>query len=644
MSQPTYPKLFSSVQAGRLALSNRLAMLPHGTAMVRDGILTDQDIAYYQNRSRDLGLVITGATVATQDAAFRARILAEGFNPDARAMMQKRCDVVHANGAKIVGQLCHLGRETNGMEAEYAPRSASAIRGPRDPYPPKEMTEKEIRAFIDDFAHAALNLQESGYDGVELHAAHGYLFAQFLSQASNQRDDHWGGSVENRLRLVLETIAATRELCRPDFAIGIRLSADEETADGLGIRDSVAIAQGIDAQGLSDYLSITIGMRGAYVKDATHPVAPAARAAGIIRKECGLPIIVGQKIQSPELAEQILQEGSADIIGMARALVADADFAAKARRGEGDRIRPCVGLNQDCRAFFPHLHCAVNPETGRETHAPFHETTDTPAKKKVAIVGGGPAGMEAARLLSQRGHNVTLFEASDALGGQFLLAASLPHRSGLLKIVDHLMGELRRGSVDIRLQTPITSMQDLASFDEVVLATGAEPAPMDDPVGALREESWFDILQNGAPQPFGSGHVVFADDGTGFWFSYGVAELLAQAGWRVTFLTPAAALGTHLPPESVAPMLGRLGAAQTVFRVLSAPYETDETGVTMVNLTSGVEEHIACDLLVRQTGRRARKLDLGADADDRLHQIGDCVTPRRISHALFEGQRLGRTL
>jgi 2,4-dienoyl-CoA reductase (NADPH2) len=617
-------------------------MLPHGTAMVQGGIPTEEDIAYYAARARGLGLVITGATVATPDAAFRARILTEGWNADARAVMQRRCDVVHAAGAKIVGQLCHLGRESTGMDSEYAPKGPSAIRSPRDPWPPQEMDEGQILAFIDGFATAALNLQAAGYDGVELHAAHGYLFAQFMSEASNHRTDAWGGSMENRTRLVTETVARVRAVCRPDFIIGVRLSADEETADGLGVRDTVGIGQLLAGQGETDYLNITIGMRGAYVKDATHPAAPAARAAGIIRAETGLPVIVGQKIQTPEMAEKLLADGVADLVGMARALIADPGFADKARSGQAARIRPCVGLNQDCRAFSPHLHCSLNPEVGRETRAPFDRITPA-TPKRLAIIGGGPAGLEAARIATARGHKVTIFEATEALGGQFLLAASLPGRSGLLRMVDHLVDEMRHADVVIRFNTRIDDLSALdADFDEVIVATGALPAGLPDAPGPLPTLSWAEVLRDGAPAPFGSGRAVFADDGTGFWFTYGVAEMLVAAGWHLTLLTTSAALGGHLPHESVAPMLGRLGAGGTDFRVLMAVEATGAGVVTAVNLTSGAEHIIPADLLVVQTGRIvAPHPHKGARP---VHAIGDCVTPRRITHALFEAQRLARIL
>ncbi len=641
-----FPKLFSSFESGRLNLKSRLVMLPHGTAMVNQGVPTEDDLAYYAARARGLGLVITGATIAHPHAAFRARHLVEGFNPGAIPIMRRRSAIIHDLGAKLVGQLCHLGRETIGAESEYPPIGASARRSPRDPYPPHVLAQDEMAEIIEGFALSAANLQQGGYDGVELHGAHGYLFAQFLSPATNTRTDDWGGTAEKRLRLLHDTIERIRTTCGDGFIIGVRLSADEETEDGLGVRDTVSIGQALARQGETDYLNITVGMRGNYVKDATAPIAPAARAAGIVRRECGLPVIVGQKIQTPELAEQLLSEGAADMIGMARAFVTDPDFAGKAASGQSGRIRPCVGLNQDCRAFSPHLHCSLNPATGRETRAPFARLTTTETPKRLAIIGGGPAGMEAARVAAMRGHAVTLFESSDALGGQFLLAASLPHRGGLLRFIDHLIGELRRTDAVVKLGTRITSIAELGDgFDEAIIATGAIPAPLTNETSGMPVKSWFEILRDGAPAPTGHSHAVFVDDGTGFWFSYGVAEILAAAGWRVTFLTSSAVIGANLPVESIPPLLARLGAADTTFRVLSGVEDVGDGVVQAVNLTSGREDLIECDLVVFQTGRNVEHGPAMKDPSAMTsYRIGDCVAPRRITHALFDAQRIARTI
>lgn len=642
--------LSSPFASGRLSMRNRIVMLPHGTSMVRAGKPTEADLAYYSARAEGVGMVITGATVAHPEAVVRQRNRIEAFDPDVIPALRLRATAVKAHGAVIIGQLNHVGRESMGSESEFVPVSASAQRASADPYPPHALEDGEIAALVAGFAAAAANLQAAGYDGIELHAAHGYLLAQFLSPATNTRSDRWGGSPERRFRLVRDIVEAVRERCGGAFLIGVRLSADEEVSGGLGIRDTVAICGLLAAIGEVDYLSITIGTRGRYVKDATTPVAPAARAAAIIRKECPLPVIVGQKIQTPQLAEQLLSEGAADMIGMARAFVAEPRFAAKVLDGDGARIRPCVGLNQDCRSFSPHLYCAVNPETGRETVPECGPLAPTKERRRVAVVDGGPAGMECARVASARGHEATLFEASGVLGGQFLLAASLPGRSGLSRLIDHLIGELRILGARVELNAQIVDLDGLQGYDAVVVATGGLPVPPTLETAGQRTpscKSWHDIVAEGAPAPFGDRLAVFADDGTGFWTSYGIVELLTEAGWRVTVATTAGAIGNNMPAESMPSLLERLGRGGTRFRVLSGLARCVDGGVVLANLASGMEEVLPCDLVVVQTGRRATPPIPAAGWESRrgdLHFIGDCVAPRRISHALFEAQRVGRML
>ena len=648
MSQSAFPALFSPFSRGRLTVTNRLVMLPHGTSMVRDGIPTEDDLAYFAARVRGVGLVITGATVAHPSAVVRQRNRVEAFDKRVLPALSRRTAMVKSHGGVIVGQLNHVGRETVGSESDFPPVSASARRAARDPYPPHALDDGEILDLVQGFADAAANLQAAGYDGVELHAAHGYLLAQFLSPATNDRTDRWGGTPEKRLRFLKESIERVRERCGDGFLVGVRLSADEEIAGGLAVRDTAAIGRSLAVTGAVDYLSLTIGVRGGYIKDVTFPEAPAARVAGIVRSECGLPVIVGQKVASPETAERLLAEGVADLVGMARAFIADPAFAIKAGTGLGEPIRPCVGLNQDCRTFSPHIHCAVNPQTGRERQPEFGPLRRAVHPSKVAVVGGGPAGMEAARIAALRGHEVTLFEASDALGGQFLLAASLPHRSGLLRFTDYLIGEVRRHDVAVKLGTRIDDVASLAAaFETVIVATGAIPGEVPAEELGLRVVSWWDVLTKGAPAPSGGGNALFADDGGGFWTSYGIVEMLAEAGWRVTFATPSAAIGGGVPPESLGALLGRLGRAGTRYRVLTHADAGADGCARLIDLASGEEEQAAFDLFVRQTGRLACRPEATNGRDEyraATFHVGDCVTPRRISHALFEAQRVTRTL
>lgn len=363
-----FPRLFSPLTVGPVTLRNRIVMLPHGTSMVAAGAPTDDDIAYYESRARSgAGLLITGAAVVSPDSARRGRKLIETYNDDVLPMLARRATAVRAQGAAIVGQIVHLGRESIGMESDHPLIAPSPIRSPRDLFSPHEMDEADIRRVIVDFTRSASNLKATGHDGVEIHGAHGYLVGQFLSPATNHREDRWGGDPERRMRFLFELIDAIRSACGDAFLLGLRLSADEEQAEGLELPDTRRIAEAVARGHPVDYLSVTLGTRGAYVKDATQPEATAARAAGTLRAASGLVTIVGQRFTSPALAEAALAAEQADAIGFARAFVADGDWVAKAERNEAGRIRPCIGLNQDCRAFAPHLHCAVNPLAGRES-------------------------------------------------------------------------------------------------------------------------------------------------------------------------------------------------------------------------------------------------------------------------------------
>jgi 2,4-dienoyl-CoA reductase (NADPH2) len=644
----SYPRLFEPYSLGHTRLANRIVMLPHGTGMLRDGAITQDDIAYYEARARSgPGLMITGAAVVHPSSAMKLRTLVEVYSDHVLEGLQKRADMVRSHGVVMVGQIVHLGRELIGGESEFAPMAPSPIRSPRDPFPPHTLDEDEIRMLVEAFGHSAYNLKRTGHDGVEIHGGHGYLVGQFLSPATNHRDDAYGGTPENRIRFLREVIESIRTRCGDAFLLGLRLSADEEIPDGLSIPDTARIAKTVSDYGSVDYLSITLGTRGMYVKDATAPEATSARAAKIIRDASGMPIIVGQRITRPEIAERILAEGQADLIGMARAFIADADWVGKAARGEAERIRPCVGLNQDCRAFSPHLHCAVNPTAGRELRIEFKNTGPASQVRRIAVVGAGPAGLEAARVAASRGHQVTLFEATDGIGGQFLYAASLPHRSDLRRLIDHIGLELRRHSVRIEFRARIDGAQDLGgNFDMAVVATGAVAKPLPEQFLSPRVMRWFDILEQGAPVPTASGRAVLVDDGSAFWWTYGVGEMLVEAGWRLLIATPSAIVAGAIPTESVGPLLARLGRGGTEYRVLTVLDEVAQDGASLMNVASGNVEAVTCDLIVLQTGRAAvsglanslRRSGMEA------HAIGDCVTPRRMSHAVFEAQRLALSL
>jgi 2,4-dienoyl-CoA reductase (NADPH2) len=643
-----YPRLLQPFESGRLRLANRLVVLPHGTSMVRDGNITAEDIAYFEARARSRpGMIVMGAIIVHPTSSLRGHHLVEAYHREGFEMLKRRADAVRAHGVKVVGQLVHLGREMIGGELNYAPSAPSPIRSPRDPFAPHELSRREITTLVQAFGESAANLKATGHDGAEIHGAHGYLVAQFLSPATNERTDAYGGTPEKRMRFLLEVLEAMRQRCGDDFILGLRLSADEEIADGMGIQDTARVASELARLGYADYLSITLGTRGSYVKDVSSPVAPTARAAHIIRDACGLPIIVGQRITTPDVAERLLADGDADLIGVARAVIADPDWMAKAARGEADRIRPCIGLNQDCRAFAPHLHCAINPATGRELLPEFGASRPATKPRRIAVIGGGPGGLEAARVAALRGHQVTVFEASDGLGGQFLYASALPHRKDLRNFIDYLRGELRHHQVGVEMRTRIDDPAQIKdTFDVAIIATGAVAKPVPEEFVGDRVISWFDVLASGAPSPEENNRAVLVDDGSAFWWTYGVAETLVQAGWQLLIATPSAAIAQHIPAESASALLARLGRAGTEYRVLTTLYEVAADGAHLMNVTSGEEFVFDCGLVVMQTGRAplANLVEPFELSGMEYHTIGDCVTPRRMSHAVFEAHRLASTL
>lgn len=644
-----HKNLFSPFKIGRMELENRLTVLPYGTAMVRDGRPLAGDIAHFEAIARSQpGLMISGATMVHPTTTGRNRILVEAFDEGIIEDLKKKTDVIHQYNVKLFAQLIHLGREWAVTDSDYPPMAPSPIRSPRDAYPPREMTLEDIQEIVDAFGRSAWNMQRAGYDGIDIHAAHGYLVAQFLSPSTNHRTDAYGGTPEKRLRFLLEVIDSIRHYCGEDMGLSVRLSADEELIDGLEIRDSVEIAKALQEHGGVDLLNITMGTRGAYVKDMTAPEATAANAARAIKNQCDLPILLGQRISNPDLASKLLSEGTTDLIGMARAFIADPEWITKVRSGEPERIRPCLNFNQDCRAFSPHLHCGVNPAVGRESLPEFAELKPALHKKRIAVIGGGPGGLEATLTAARRGHQVTVYEATGGFGGQFLYASSVPHREALKRLVDHQLGELRRLGVSMHLEHPIVDRRDLSEeYDAAIIATGATAKPLPAELSAAGAHLWIDILNEGVPELRGNGNAIFIDDGSGFWWNYGVAEALTLGGWKVTIVTPSAAIASQIPHESVSPLLARLGAAETQFEVLTGLDSYSGSEVTLTSLTSGLDFTIPCDLLVVHTGRQSvsgPKSALQEAGIQEIHAVGDCLTPRRVSFATFEAQRVGRSI
>jgi 2,4-dienoyl-CoA reductase (NADPH2) len=638
VSETAYPHLFTPGTIAGLTIRNRIVQPPMGTGLIVGGRVTPREAAYFEERAKHgVGLIITGAAGVHPTTLFPVRILMEGYDEDAIDSVRLRVDAVKRHGARIFGQMAHLGRESPGGQTESIPMAPSAVRSPRDPGMPHEMSLADIRMIVDAFAKTAENFKTAGYDGVEIHAAHGYLVAQFLSLPSNHRTDAYGrDTLEGRTRMLREIIEAIRERCGADYPLGARFSADEEVRGGLTIDDTREIIVTIQDVARLDYVSITQGMRGAYVKDSSWNEGFALRHAAAVKQDVDVPVIGVGRIRYPELAEHALAEGQADFIAVGRGQIADPEWVTKAREGRVEQIRPCIGVVQDCRSAHGILACTVNARVGREEE--WGPPLRAARKRRMVVAGGGPGGLEAARVAAEAGHEVVLYEREDAVGGQVRVAAAGPTREEQLDFIAYLQRELARLGVDVRLATPATA--DAVRSDNpdlVVVATGATPMPPPFPVdGDARVVTVWDLL-GGKVRDVG-GRAVVVDDATGFWHGVSAAEYLAERGAVVEVLTPARAVGMAIPHESVPPLLTRLRSGGVRFTPLAVVTAVDGTTVRFADSITGEPSETTADLVVVKSelvveDELVRHLDGDVPA---LVAIGDCAAPRRMNHAVLE--------
>jgi 2,4-dienoyl-CoA reductase (NADPH2) len=506
-----YPHLFRPLELGFATLPNRIMMGSMHTG----------------HEARPDGMAALAAFYAERAAGGAALIVTGGFSPnDAgnlgphRAQFSSSSDskkhqvipqAVHDAGGRIVLQLLHSGRY-GFHERIIAP---SAVKSPINPNAPREMTPAEIARTIEDFANAAVLAREAGYDGVEVMGSEGYLITQFLAARTNHRADEWGGALGNRMRFATEIVRRTRAAAGRDFIIVYRISALDLVEGGLSAEEIVEVARSIEQAGAT-ILNTGIGWHEARIPTISQAVPRGAFAWATrrLKQAVGIPVVASNRINAPEVAEEILARGDADMVSLARAMLADERFAAKARAGDRAGINICIACNQACLDHYfigQPASCVVNPRAGRELRLMFEKVKTA---KRIAVVGGGPAGLACAANAAERGHEVTLFEKSDRLGGQFNLAKVIPGKQEFAESVAYYEERLRRAGVKILLgRAP--SEGDLAKFDEVVVATGITPRTLDLP-GADHPKvvSYVDVLSGRAK--VGQNVAIVGMGGIGF--------------------------------------------------------------------------------------------------------------------------------
>jgi 2,4-dienoyl-CoA reductase (NADPH2) len=607
-----------------------------GTALMDMGRVTEREVAFQEERARSgVGLIVTGAAMVHPSSRFPARILVEAWDEDGIDALRSRCKSVQRHGSRMFGQLAHLGRESPGGQTDFAPMGPSPVPHERDPGVPHEMTRADIRMIVDAFGRSAENFQAAGFDGLEIHAAHGYLISQFLSASSNYRDDGYGGPLENRIRLLIEIVDELRTRCGREYPVGVRLSGDDYIEGGLTLEDTRRIASKLQELSPVDYVSLTTGLRSYYVKDTTFPEGFALEMASTLKRDLDVPLIVAGRIRYPEMAERALAEGQTDFVGIARAQLADPEWVEKARVGAADRIRPCIGIVQDCRRNDG-ISCTIHARTGRESE--WGPPRRASVARRVVVAGGGPGGLEAARVAAEAGHSVVLYERLDVLGGQLRIAAAGPTRGELLDFVSYLDREVRRLGVEFRLSAEATPELVLADEpDLVICAAGATP---EQPAFPTADGAWvvtiWELLAGLVPELPARALVV--DDGSGFWHAISAAEYLAERGADVELLTPAPGVALAIPHESARNVAERLGSSSVRVRVLSRVSAVNGNSVTLLEGFGAKPSETQADIVVVRTALRAndRLARALAGTGPAVAAIGDAAAPRRLNHAVLD--------
>lgn len=651
MSHPAFPHLFEPLVLRGKRLKNRIMSSGHDTSMPTDNRVNAQLIAYHRARAEGgVGLIVLQVAGVHDSARYTSHVLMATDDGciDGYRELANTC---HAQGTVVLSQIFHPGREimesADGLLA--VAYSASGVPNERFRVMPRALDQAMIDAIVAGYAAAARRLHQAGIDGVEVVASHGYLPAQFLNPRVNRRSDAYNGSLEHRLKFLRDIIAAVRAATDDQFIIGLRISADERDAEGLTETESLEAVQRLEVQ--LDYVHIVAGT-SASLGGAIHIVPPMAIAAAYLADEAAtfkaslsIPLFVTGRINQPQEAELILARGQADVCGMTRALICDPRMPAKTLEGRTEDVRACIACNQACIGHFHKglpISCIQHPETGRELI--FGEVQGTLKRKRILVVGGGPAGMKAAAVAAQRGHDVTLYEASGQLGGQVLLAQLLPRRSEFGGASTNLQREMELAGVRVVRNTRVDrALVEQERPDHVIIATGAEPYwPTFEQGGELQVVDAWQVLRDQVPL----GRSVVVVDWRCDWIGPGIAERLTRAGHPVQLAVNGTHCGENLPlyvRDQLAGELHRLGIPIIPYARL---YGCDDTTVYLQHTASGepmLLENI--DTLVLCQGHQPVDT-LGAELHGLVpfDRIGDCLAPRTAEEAIYEGLKVAWNL
>ena len=658
-----YRYLFQPLQLGPITVRNRVVFSAHLTNYAEDGLPTEQHAAYYEARARGgAGLIITEEH-STHPTDWPYEKLIHGFHRHVIPGYKRITEAVHRHGVPIFAQINHNGGQASSMYSRLPVWAPSPVADPLFREVPKAVNVREIAEIVAGYGIVAGHCAEGGFDGVELQCSHSSIVRGFLSGATNTRTDQYGGSLENRARLLVEIIDVVREAIGPTRALGVRLCGDELIEGGTTIDEAVAISRIVEATGKVDYINTSIGVATVtlFMIEASMHIPPgyALFIPNAIRRAVDIPVVGVGRFKDPIQAERALADGHCDLVGAVRAQIADPDFVRKAQAGEHDDTRLCLSCNQECvgrMGLNRWLGCIENPATGREALLSAQNTAASNAialgakpapRKRVMIVGAGPAGLQAAISAASHGHDVTVHERELVAGGQVRWAATVPNRAEFGDLIRNQLNEAVRANIKI-----VYGHQIDAAFvgsdkpDAVIVATGAVPArPYWAPGDAANIVDVMAILTGEATPPAGA-KVVIVDE-LGFHQATSIAEVLADRGCNVEILTPGMVVGQDLGITlDMENFCIRAAAKRIVLTPDSVVMGWSGSALSVLHHVSGSMNELATDWVVLAVpGSPADALyrELHS-AGVNVHRIGDALTPRRAHSAVIDGDRIGASL
>ena len=681
-----YEHLFKPLQLNQLTIRNRIMSTAHAEVYAENNLTTERYVRYYEEKAKGgLGLAICGgSSPVSRDQPQQWWSAVDITDDRCIEHFGNLAEAVHRHGAHIMIQATHMGRRNAYWGGDWPHLvSPSGIREPVHRGTAKIIEPHEIQRILDDFGKAAIRVKQSGLDGMEISCAHQHLVDQFWSPRTNKRTDEWGGSLENRMRFGIEVFRSIREAVGRDFAVGMRMCGEEFHHDGLSHEDFKEIAQAMCETGLIDFISVvgsgadTHNTLANCMPPMALPPEPFIDLAAGIKSVSSVPVMHAQGIRDPMQAERALAEGMVDLVGMTRGMIADPHMVNKIREGKETQIRQCVGANYciDRQYLGQDVLCVQNAATSRERFMPHQiQRTDGPLRK-VVVVGAGPAGCEAARVSAERGHQVVLFERSDAVGGQINLAAQAPQRDQMAGIVRWFDMELKRVGVEVRLNTDADAQAIRAENpDIVVLATGGRPGIEEDPAwggqSGLAVSSW-DVLSGQVPVQ----DNVLVYDVMGQHAGTGTADYCSNKGARVEIVTPEPKVADDTGGTTFPIFYRRIygqGILMTPNFWLQRAYQEDDKviAVLMNEYTEELEEREVDQLIIengiipndglywqlREESANGGITEMNELYDHQpqpilagipagqfaLFRVGDCISMHNIHGAIYDALRIAK--